>query len=48
VESGVPAADALRSGSWPYPEANVAAGVARGYSQLVGSGVTVHRTLPLA
>ena len=49
VESGVAQSTALTSGSWPYPEANVAAGVARGYAALSGLGVKGTRpTLPLA
>lgn len=49
VETGVPEAAALTSGSWPFPEANVAAGVVRGYAQLAGSGTKgVRPTLPLA
>lgn len=49
VESGVAGPEALTAGSWPFPEANVAAGLARGYAQLAGQGIKgVRPTLPLA
>jgi len=49
VEAGVPEADAVRSGNWPYPEPAVAKAVARGYRALAAQGVKGTRpTLPLA
>jgi glyoxylase-like metal-dependent hydrolase (beta-lactamase superfamily II) len=49
VETGVPEADAVRSGNWPYPEEVVAAGVLRGYSAFQALGVRGTRpTLPMA
>jgi glyoxylase-like metal-dependent hydrolase (beta-lactamase superfamily II) len=49
VESGVPEAEAVARGNWPYPEPVVARGVARGYRALAASGVKGTRpTLPLA
>lgn len=49
VESGVAERDALTAGSWPFPEVNVAAGVARGYADLADVGIKgVRPTLPLA
>ena len=48
-ESGVPEADALSQGSWPYPPASIVPAVAVGYQALTASGVTPRRpTLPLA
>ncbi|HEX8509787.1 MAG TPA: MBL fold metallo-hydrolase [Propionibacteriaceae bacterium] len=47
--TGVPEAEALRSGSWPYPAAVVELAVARGFRALAAAGVTPARpTLPLA
>lgn len=48
VEAGVGEADALSQGSWPFPEANVAAGVLRGHRELA-SATAQHRrpALPL-
>jgi glyoxylase-like metal-dependent hydrolase (beta-lactamase superfamily II) len=49
VESGVPAADAVSRGSWPYPEEVMAAAVRRGYAAFEALGVKGTRpTLPLA
>lgn len=49
VDQGVAGSEALQQGSWPFPEANVAAGVARGYAQLADHGLKgVRPTLPLA
>jgi glyoxylase-like metal-dependent hydrolase (beta-lactamase superfamily II) len=49
VEAGVPEAEALARGNWPFPEANIEAGVARGYRALDALGVKGTRpTLPLA
>lgn len=49
VELGVPAADAVGQGSWPYPEDVVRQAVARGYRALAALGVKGARpTLPLA
>ncbi|MBM7797793.1 glyoxylase-like metal-dependent hydrolase (beta-lactamase superfamily II) [Microlunatus panaciterrae] len=49
VEAGVAQSAALSSGSWPYPEQHVAAGIAPGYGALSGLGVKGTRpTLPLA
>lgn len=49
VETGVPEADAVARGNWPYPEANIEKGVARGYQALASLGVRGTRpTLPLA
>jgi glyoxylase-like metal-dependent hydrolase (beta-lactamase superfamily II) len=49
VESGVPEAEAVSRGNWPYPESAVAKGVARGYRALAAQGVKPGRpTLPLA
>jgi glyoxylase-like metal-dependent hydrolase (beta-lactamase superfamily II) len=42
--NGVPAAEALSAGSWPYPAEELGQAVARGYDQLPRSA----RTLPLA
>ncbi len=47
VESGVPEADALSAGSWPYPAEHIAGGVAPGYAALAGRAQT-RRHLPLA
>ena len=49
VESGVPEAEAVSRGNWPYPEATVAQAVARGYAALAAQGIKGTRpTLPLA
>ncbi len=49
VETGVAEADALATGSWPYPDAHVAEAIAPGYAALAGRGVKGTRpTLPLA
>ena len=49
VETGVAEADALAAGSWPYPAAHVAGGVAPGYAALADRGVKGTRpSLPLA
>ena len=46
VELGIPAAEALRSGSWPYPVEHLADGVAAAYAQV--SPPVHRRRLPLA
>lgn len=49
VETGVAEADAYAAGSWRFPSANLAAGIARGYADLAGHGLKGTRpTLPLA
>ena len=49
VETGVAEADAYAAGTWPFPYANLAAGIARGYADLAGHGLKGTRpTLPLA
>ena len=49
VDAGVPEADALASGNWPYPADHLAPGIAPGYAALAGRGVKgVRPTLPLA
>ncbi len=49
VESGVPEAEAVSRGNWPYRESAVAKGVARGYRALAAQGIKPSRpTLPLA
>jgi glyoxylase-like metal-dependent hydrolase (beta-lactamase superfamily II) len=45
VETGVPEAEALARGSWPYPTEHVAGGIAPGYAALAGRA---RRQLPLA
>ena len=48
-ESGVPEAEALALGAWPFPAEHLAHGVARGYGALRAAGVRPARpTLPLA
>lgn len=49
VETGVAEADALATGSWPYPAEHVRGAIAPGYAALVDRGVKGTRpTLPLA
>jgi glyoxylase-like metal-dependent hydrolase (beta-lactamase superfamily II) len=49
VETGVAEADALATGSWPYPAEHVRGGIAPGYAALADRGVKGTRpTLPLA
>jgi glyoxylase-like metal-dependent hydrolase (beta-lactamase superfamily II) len=49
VETGVPEAEAVSKGNWPYPEAVVAPAVARGYAALAAQGIKPTRpNLPLA
>ena len=47
VDEGVSEADALRSGSWPFPEEHVAAGVLRGHRELALTGRARRPPLPL-
>lgn len=48
-ESGVPEAEAVARGNWPYPEPAVAPAVTRGYAALADLGTQRSRpTLPLA
>jgi glyoxylase-like metal-dependent hydrolase (beta-lactamase superfamily II) len=49
VDAGVPEAEALAAGDWPYPAEHVAGGITPGYAALSGRGVKGTRpTLPLA
>jgi len=49
VETGVPEAEAVAKGNWPYPEEAIAPAIARGYAALASQGVKGTRpTLPLA
>lgn len=47
AEAGVPVAEALARGSWPYPEERVAGGLEPGYAHL-GAPAAGRRSLPLA
>lgn len=49
ASSGVPQAEALERGEWPYPEQYVAGGIAPGYAQLAAEHPEIgRRQLPLA
>ncbi len=44
ADSGVPAAEVLRAGSWPFPTEHLAEGIGPGYGQLIAEG---RQSLPL-
>lgn len=47
LRAGVAVEDALGQGTWPFPDAHVAAGVRAGYRRLTAAGVRPDRTLPI-